>query len=60
MNSSVRNQKRLFTMVNQLSFATPPSAQDFAMRAGVKRKPDFACQINEGRAGHCNGLNNEP
>ena len=30
------------------------------VRAGAKRKPGIACQINESRHGHCNGLENEP
>jgi len=61
MNSAAQSQRRLFTLVNQFSFATPPaSVQDFAMRAGVKRKPGIACQINKSRAGRRNGLDNEP
>ena len=61
MNSAAQSQRRLFTLVNQFSFATPPaSVQDFAVRAGVKRKPGIACQINESRAWRRNGLDNEP
>jgi hypothetical protein len=61
MNNAVQNQRRLFTLVNQFSFVTPPaSVQDFAVRARVKRKPGIACQMNESRAGQCNGLDNEP
>jgi len=61
MNSAVQYQRRLFALVNQISFATPPaSVQDFALRAGVKRKPGIACQINESRAGRRNGLDNKP
>ena len=61
MNSAVQSQRRLFTLVKQFSFATPRvSVQDFALRAGVKRKPGIACQINESRAGRRNGLDNEP
>jgi hypothetical protein len=53
MNSAAQFQRRLFTLVNQFSFAVPlASAQEFAVRAGVKRKPGIACQINESRAGH--------
>jgi hypothetical protein len=52
MNRVVQNQRRLFTLVNQFSFATPPArVHDFAVRAGVKRKPGIACQMNESRAG---------
>ena len=61
MNSAVQNHSRSFTLVNQFSFATTPaSAQDFAMRVGMKRKPGIACQINESRAGRRNGLDNKP
>ena len=61
MNSAVQSQRRLFTLVHQFSFATPPaSVQDFALRAGVKRKPGIACQINESRAGRRKGLDDEP
>jgi hypothetical protein len=61
MKSAVQNRRRLFTLVNQFSFATPPAGvQDFAVRAGVKRKPGFACHINESPAGHCHGLDIEP
>jgi len=48
MKGATQNQRRLFALVNQSSFATPPgSARDFAVRAGSKRKPGIACQINE-------------
>jgi len=61
MKGATQNQRRLFALVNQSSFATPPgSAWDFAVRAGSKRKPGIACQINESRAGHCHGLDIEP
>jgi hypothetical protein len=60
MNSAGQLQRRLLTLVSQFSFATPPaSAQDFAVRASVKRKPRIACQINESRAGRCHRLDNE-
>ena len=47
-------------MVNQFSFTTPPvKAQDFAVRAGAERKPGIDCQIDQSRAGRCEGLDNE-
>jgi len=54
MKIAVRYPGRLFTMVNQFSFMTPPvRVQDFAVRAGAKRKPGIACQIYENRGGRC-------
>jgi hypothetical protein len=61
MNSAAQYQGRLFTLVNQFSFATPPvSVREFAVRAGAKRKLGIDCHTYESQAGRCDGLDNEP